>query len=586
MPDKVEGVKPHACVNCSRAKAKCVWLDKDNGICQRCSKHDLACSKSDSVSKRRRGKATHSKVLEQKLDDIMNFLTREKDHALSPVQPAERSSTPCEAGGSATEPQTSHQPQPLAQPSDYAATKMLQGSISIVPGFEISFYEADQALHEYRKTMVPELPFVPLPTENSTILLKEKPLLLKTILSVCRPPSPEISAVFQTWFRQQIADETVVLMNKNVELIQAILVYLAWNDIYFYALAKDTSLLQLAIGLIEDLRLNRSQNTSDHSCGSIVEDAAQLRNDVQPQPNQTNEDQRTLLGVYYLTSTLCSLLGKRNRLEYTAHFDDCCKQLERDQSFTTDSLLVNLVRIQRITTKVSDCYRESIINTTNGPIGGLHSMTVISIENELESFMKQLPTEVKWNHLLQTHYAAARIRLFEPFKYGERNQTIEFAHIRRQMIWQCLSSTQALLEAFRTVPVQSYLSLTFVSILHAALAIIKCFRLLTVDDQAWDASVARSMYNLPQSLDQLSRLFDAASSSGSPRSGIILNGRPMFSEYAEAYRGIGRWYLTKVDASAVRSSPTLEEPFNTYGVDPYGFDFWTQLSELTNGLVP
>ena len=124
------------------------------------------------------------------------------------------------------------------------------------------------------------------------------------------------------------------------------------------------------------------------------------------------------------------------------------------------------------------------------------------------------------------------------------------------MIWQCLSSTETLLEAFRTVPVESFPSLTFVPILHAALAIIKSSRLLTVDDQVWEASVARTMYNLPKTLGQLSELFEAASSTGSPRSKIILNGRPVFSEYAEAYRGIGRWYLSNLNTSAVQSSQT------------------------------
>ena len=77
-------------------------------------------------------------------------------------------------------------------------------------------------------TMVPEFPFVPLSTKNSSSMLKDKPLLLKTILWVCRPPPPEVSAVFESWFRQHVANEAVVLMHKELELVQAILVFLAW----------------------------------------------------------------------------------------------------------------------------------------------------------------------------------------------------------------------------------------------------------------------------------------------------------------------------------------------------------------------
>lgn len=35
MPDTLLDVKPRACIHCSRAKAKCVWLSDDDDICQR-----------------------------------------------------------------------------------------------------------------------------------------------------------------------------------------------------------------------------------------------------------------------------------------------------------------------------------------------------------------------------------------------------------------------------------------------------------------------------------------------------------------------------------------------------------------------
>lgn len=76
--------------------------------------------------------------------------------------------------------------------------------------------------------MLPHFPFVPLSCYNAYDLYKEKPLLLKTILWVCRPPGQEASAAFHFWFRQHVAHQIVVLLTKSLELIQAILVFLAW----------------------------------------------------------------------------------------------------------------------------------------------------------------------------------------------------------------------------------------------------------------------------------------------------------------------------------------------------------------------
>lgn len=78
---------------------------------------------------------------------------------------------------------------------------------------------------------------------------------------------------------------------------------IARNNIFFYAASKDTSLLQLAIGLVGDLGLNNRCRPTKPTFGSIVEDAAQLRNDLPPQPKQTSDGHRAVLGVYYMTSS-------------------------------------------------------------------------------------------------------------------------------------------------------------------------------------------------------------------------------------------------------------------------------------------
>lgn len=94
---------------------------------------------------------------------------------------------------------------------------------------------------------------------------------------------------------------------------------------------------------------------------------------------------------------LCSILEKRYRLEYTAHFDDCCKQLQRDPEYPIDSLLVSLVGIRKIAMKVKDSFWELVGNPNNQPSGGVYSIAMVSIQNELDIFMDQLLANLKWN---------------------------------------------------------------------------------------------------------------------------------------------------------------------------------------------
>lgn len=149
----------------------------------------------------------------------------------------------------------------------------------------------------------------------------------------------------------------------------------------------------------------------------------------------------------------------------------------------------------------------------------------------------------------------------------------------------CLKSTQALFDEFSKIPADLYQSLTFIPILHVALAIIKAGRLLSFEDPAWDVNTTRSIFDFPGTLNQLSKSFEDASSLGGPRSKIILHGRPIFSEYAEAYRGIERLFSATVKNSAAPVSTYFPETGNEFGED-FCSDFWNPLAELTDGIFP
>ncbi|KAK9851277.1 hypothetical protein MYU51_011033 [Penicillium brevicompactum] len=310
-----------------------------------------------------------------------------------------------------------------------------------------------------------------------------------------------------------------------------------------------------------------------------------MQNRLPHRLKQTGVDCRTLMGVYYLTSSLTSLLGKRCTLKYTPHFDDCCEQLRRDEEYATDSLLVSLVGIRRIAMKVNNSFWELTGNAKNQTSGGVYTIAVAAVRDELDHFMNQLPANLKWNHLLRTHCASIRIRLFEPFKFGDNQGTLEQPHPRCRTIWDCLQSTHELYDAFHLVPVESIPSLTVISILHLALAIIKASRLLCVKDQAWDLTTARTMFDLPSILRQLSKVFDDASSNGSARGQRIVHGLPIFSEYAGAYRGIERAFVARINSDGLVSTPLPMDPVVTSGGD-YDLTFWDQLSDFTNGFLP
>jgi hypothetical protein len=88
---------------------------------------------------------------------------------------------------------------------------------------------ADAVLDLYRTRYSPYFPFVPLPvTATAAELEKTSPLLLRTVLQVAAPQTAAVQASVERWFRQQIAHRVIVERERSLELLQALLVWIAW----------------------------------------------------------------------------------------------------------------------------------------------------------------------------------------------------------------------------------------------------------------------------------------------------------------------------------------------------------------------
>lgn len=101
--------------------------------------------------------------------------------------------------------------------------------VEIVKGFRVSFYEADRALNLFRSIYSPYFPFVVVPVmTTSSDLYERSSFLFRTIVAVTVPQSPAVQADFKSWFKEYIAQHVVVNNERRLEILQAILIYLAW----------------------------------------------------------------------------------------------------------------------------------------------------------------------------------------------------------------------------------------------------------------------------------------------------------------------------------------------------------------------
>ncbi|KAK7458445.1 hypothetical protein Landi51_01268 [Colletotrichum acutatum] len=148
-------------------------------------------------------------------------------------------------------------------------------------------------------------------------------------------------------------------------------------------------------------------------------------------------------------------------------------------------------------------------------------------------------------------------------------------------------STQELLNAFLSLSVETYPTLTFVSNLHLALAIIKAAGLLSVEDHDWDLETAGANIDLAETLQILSDRCSTGSRATSYSSTILSSRQRMVAAYAEIYSGIRSWYLSKIgltNTAPDASMPMMMDPvFLQESGMAEEYDFWQHLSGLPYG---
>lgn len=101
--------------------------------------------------------------------------------------------------------------------------------LELLPGFRITHEQGDKYLDVYRRDFLPVFPFVSLPDYvTSRELYAHSEVLFWTIMAVAHPLPREVQTETKTWFRKYLAEHVVVLQERNLHMLQAILIHLAW----------------------------------------------------------------------------------------------------------------------------------------------------------------------------------------------------------------------------------------------------------------------------------------------------------------------------------------------------------------------
>ncbi|KAF3762685.1 hypothetical protein M406DRAFT_222878, partial [Cryphonectria parasitica EP155] len=224
-----------ACLQCYKSKCKCMLRD-ERGTCERCHRLGQRCIPSDAIRRRRvqTSQSTGSKVahLEQRIDSLMSLL---KNATRSP--------------DSLDELQTTLRREIYARRYD-ALSEVQDPSIADITPGALMGSTSTTCLSRFIDKLLPCCPFVHLPRQTSIKTLgRDRPFLLLAISTVARPSTKTRLARGEE-FKRILAKELLVDGHSSIDLLLAVLTFVAWSHDTFLSKKSISRLLTLALSIL------------------------------------------------------------------------------------------------------------------------------------------------------------------------------------------------------------------------------------------------------------------------------------------------------------------------------------------------
>ncbi|PYH30806.1 uncharacterized protein BO87DRAFT_316321 [Aspergillus neoniger CBS 115656] len=411
MSSPISAIKRRACVACTTAKAKCT--PQSANLCQRCARLGKSCTYLDlpQTKRKQRQKAAPSRVelLEKKVDQLLSQLAtltqQQNGQTLSPdtstndslptnSKDLHTSSHDSSSQGSSTDTDIAALLDAAKDPShgpNPSTSSVLAGQPSLVDRGLLSPAEAERMLTFFKADFAAKFPFVLIPHgETADRLRVQEPFLFLCVVAATMGSAHPLRKIVAEEIMNHVTSRIVARSERNLELLRGLLVHCAW---YTYPAEKYHPrlllLIQLCVAIVHDLGLHRRDGLGV-------------------------DEQRALLGTYWLSVGFCGTLGRPITMKHDSQIDVCLKSLASSTTTTTeypsDRWIAPFIHLQSFMATMDEVYASmpptggsALVQVTRGSLQRQFDNLRTSIEKDLPSCppltATALTTELKYTEM-------------------------------------------------------------------------------------------------------------------------------------------------------------------------------------------
>ncbi|KAH8690039.1 hypothetical protein BGW36DRAFT_306914 [Talaromyces proteolyticus] len=404
--------------------------------------------------------------------------------------------------------------------------------------------------------MAPYFPFVRLSHSwTAASMAEDRPFLLLAAVAAASSKYCHLQDALIRQFKESLSQRVVMAGEKDLDLLQGLLVHLAWFHFQFVPGSEQTyQYLQIAVSMVIDLRL-------DQEAADLLEQRAELGD------TYIREACLAYLGCYYMSSIIAISSGKPNNLQFHEEMLRCATMLKQQPEFETDRLICPVTKVIQFAEEVCQTYRSEGIH---GPRLYIHAERFTT---RLEEWWSSVSTELRNTVLLINGYHAVKIRIQEMglvYCYGRRRPPSPKAQEDSTMLStppmvistliKCVSSTKEYLDFFLATPAAEHSSLPFSAWYQVVFTVFVLYRLSVglPEVPEWNVEIAQQAVDLQEYIDTLLTHLQAIE----PSLARQIPTKSLFSRLPEILGSVKTSYaLAKENLAQVRDSCHAHQEF-------------------------
>ncbi|KAB8277404.1 hypothetical protein BDV30DRAFT_234736 [Aspergillus minisclerotigenes] len=504
------------CQNCAKSKVRCVRNSEESDICSRCARLNKQCVYRE-TGRRFKGfkKDRQIEALESKINELMAN--------------CESTSTKQTTPGHAT-----------YNSNDEEAD---QATMDVVARGYLSMEAAQSFIDIYRTDMTLHFPFVVIsPQVTATDLRQQKPFLFLAVLASAAYSNMPLQRLLGREFKKVIASRMITSGEVSFELLQGMLVFLAWSH-YHSRPHRYTQFLQLAIGLMVELRLDRPPQTKTWKTALRFNKEYTLDDEQYTRPSWGLDEQRAVIGCYYLSSTISILLHKPSCFPNIApYLEQCCQSLDNEGTTSHDKYILPLFHLQVIAEKIDNLSWKHGMEV--GSTGSAAELYVSNIKADLDRLRSQLPvgfyeTPVMTMQLYTTELCLYQVSLSRQSALSSRSTYSLVSETWWDEIFcSGLTAAENILNMYMELPPGGEQTFNNTQWVQMAFCILVASRQVVAASRMGKAALVPQIHAWPETLEKLRQRLGALSTTQ-----VDLNGdRDVFVDFEKRVSRIQGWF--------------------------------------------